>query len=209
MRMPLERLRPRWDALLERCGADPSAAAELYGALVAAYAEPQRAYHTLDHVAHLLAEVDAVPLADAAAEWAAWYHDIVYRPGAADNETRSAAQARQVLRQLGFDAALGPRVAQLIEATRAHTGDPDDSTLNLFLDADLAILGAAPDDYAAYAAAIRQEHRHLPEFLYRRGRKRFIEGLLGRERIFLTMHFAGHYERPARANLGRELAALS
>lgn len=209
MRTPLEHLRPRWDALLERYGADPAPASGLYGALVAAYAEPQRAYHTLDHVAHFLAELDAVPLADAAAEWAAWYHDVVYRPGASDNETRSAALARQALRQLGLDDALGRRVAQLIEATRAHAGDPGDPSLNLFLDADLAILGAAPDDYAAYAAAIRQEHRHLPDFLYRRGRKRFIERMLGRDRIFLTTHFAERYERQARANLGRELAALS
>lgn len=154
-------------------------------------------------------ELDIVPLADAAAEWAAWYRDVVYRPAASDNETRSAALARQALRQLRLDAALGPRVAQLIEATRAHASDPDDPTLNLFLDADLAILGAAPDDYAFYTIGIRQEHRHLPEFLYHRGRKRFIERMLSRDRIFLTTHFAERYEQQARANLGRELAALS
>jgi predicted metal-dependent HD superfamily phosphohydrolase len=92
MRPPTEKLhedlRRRWDALLIRCGADAARGEPLYADLVAAYSEPQRAYHDLAHVAHLLAELDAVRLADPAVEWASWYHDAVYRPAAHDNEAR-------------------------------------------------------------------------------------------------------------------------
>lgn len=72
----------------------------------------------------------------------------------------------------------------------------------------LAILGAASDDYAVCAAAIRQEHRHLPEFLYRCGRKCFIERMLASGHIFLTTHLADRYEQQVQGNLRDELAAL-
>jgi predicted metal-dependent HD superfamily phosphohydrolase len=201
-------LAARWAALLAACGVAPAAAEGHRAALVAAYAEPHRAYHRLTHVAHLLAELDAVPLAEPAVAWAAWYHDLVYVPGRPDNEARSAARARVALEALGL-APLAPRVVALVLATREHRADPADLAAALFLDADLAILGADPDAYRSYAEAVRREHRAVPDLLYARGRRRFLAAQLGRAELFQTRHFRERYEAAARENLAAELARLS
>lgn len=205
--MSTDPLAARWSALMRACGVDPVRAAPQLEALVAAYGEPHRAYHDLAHVAHVLAELDGVPLRDPAVEWAAWYHDAVYRPGRRDNETRSAAMARRALAALGLPG-LEQRVAQLVEATRLHQAAAGDAAALLFLDADLAILGAEPRAYLRYAEGVRQEHRAIPDLLYARGRRAFLTGMLGRSSIFATPHFEARYGRQARANLQAELTRL-
>jgi hypothetical protein len=74
--------------------------AETYDALVAAYSERQRHYHTAEHIDHRLRELDSVPgLANDAAEveLALWFHDAVYNPYASANEERSADLACELL----------------------------------------------------------------------------------------------------------------
>lgn len=197
-------LAQRWASLLRACGVAAEAAAPHLDVLVSAYREPHRAYHDLGHLAHVFAELDAVPLWDPAVEWAAWYHDAVYRPGKRDNERRSAVLARAALEEVGL-RHLASRVVQLIEATATHDARSDDTVAQLFLDADMAILGAAPATYERYARGIRREHRGVPAFLYARGRHHFLRDVLARRSIFLTDHFQRRYEQSARENLRREL----
>jgi predicted metal-dependent HD superfamily phosphohydrolase len=195
----------RWAALVRACGVAPATAAPHLDALLAAYREPHRAYHGVEHLAHVFTELDGVPLWDPAVEWATWYHDAVYRPGRRDNERRSGALARATLERLGLER-LAPRVVQLIEATRTHETGNDDLAAQLFLDADMAILGADPATYERYALAIRREHRLIPAFMFARGRRAFVRDVLARLSIFMTDHFAKRYERRARKNLQNELA---
>lgn len=206
--MPIDALQTRWNALIRACGADAGKASPFFDALVGAYGEPHRVYHTLGHLAHMFAALDAVPLWDPAVEWATWYHDVCYQPGDQANEQRSAQMAQHALANLGVDSALGRRVTQLIEATRAHEANSGDAVQQLFLDADLSILGAPTEDYGAYARAIREEHRHIPDVLYRRGRKAFLQQMLSRDSIFLSEHFRCRYEIQAQGNLARELAGF-
>lgn len=203
--MPVDALAMRWSALIRACDADAEKAAPFYDALVAAYGEPHRVYHTSGHLAHMFAVLDGVALWDPAVEWATWYHDVCYRPGDRANEERSAQMAQQAIASLGVDSALGQRVTQLIKATRTHEALPGDTVQQLFLDADLSILGSPVEDYAVYACAIREEHRHIPDMLYRRGRKAFLQGMLNRNGIFLSEEFRRRYEIQAQGNLVREL----
>jgi predicted metal-dependent HD superfamily phosphohydrolase len=202
-----EALEARWAALMRECRVAPGPAAPPLQALLAAYQEPHRAYHGLRHLAHVLDELEGVPLRDPAVALAAWYHDAVYRPGRRDNEARSAALARSALVALGL-GPLAERVEVLILATRLHRAGPDDDAARLFLDADLAILGADPGAYARYAEGVRAEHRAIPDLLFRRGRRAFLEGLLASPSIFRTSHFRARYERQARENVRGELARL-
>lgn len=206
--MRAEGLAARWEALVRRSGADPARAAPHLRRLLAAHAEPHRAYHGVAHLEHVLDELDAVPHGDPAVEWAAWYHDAVYRPGRRDNEARSAALVRAALADLGL-GALAPRAAALVLATRTHRADPADAPALLLLDADLAILGAGPAAYARYADAVRREHGALPDRLWASGRRAFLAAMLARPAIFATPHFAARYERRARENLAQELSRLS
>src|SRR5258708_993268 len=203
--MPHEALLDRWAKLIDVCSADQGSAAPLLAGLLKAYGDPRRAYHNLDHLTHLFSELDAVALWDSAVEWAAWYHDVVYEPGARDNEKRSAEVACEALNVLGLTSQFASRVAQLIEATCRHEARDDDIPLNLFLDADMAILGAAPGRYEKYRPEIRQEYRHIPGPLYQHGRRAFLKDILTRPHLFLTDHFRERYERQARTNLRDEL----
>jgi predicted metal-dependent HD superfamily phosphohydrolase len=205
--MPHDALAQRWASLVRACGVGAAAAAPHLDALLAAYREPRRAYHRLDHVAHVFAELDGVPLWDPAVEWATWYHDAVYRPGRRDNERLSAALGRATLEQLGLER-LAPRVVQLIEATTTHAAAIDDTAAQLFLDADMAILGSDPATYERYAQGIRREHRGIPTFMFARRRRAFLRDVLVRPSIFMTEHFRRRYERQARENLQGELAQL-
>jgi predicted metal-dependent HD superfamily phosphohydrolase len=188
--------------------------------LEAAYATPPRAYHDFQHVQEVLrhfAAISAGPGWTQPAEvyLAALYHDAIYEAGRKDNESRSAglamAQIAQWLPEVGIDAL---RVAELINLTARHgqfaPGDFGDDGLALdtrhFLDCDMAILGAEPAAFDAYDRGIEEEYRgHVPAFLYRLNRKRFLKGLLARERIYLSDWFHHRYDAQARDNLRRML----
>lgn len=198
----------------------PLPAAQL-DALHAAYATPPRAYHGFDHVEAVLGRFEEV---DAGPGWhrprEAWlavlYHDAVYVPGRRDNESRSAALAVDAiahwLPDAGIDAA---RVARLIELTARHGQvapvelgvGPDAVDARHFLDCDMAILGAAAADFDAYDRGIAEEYRgRVPAWMFRRGRRKFLEALLASERIYLSDWFHVRLDAPARANLRRVLA---
>ncbi|HYQ93130.1 MAG TPA: hypothetical protein VES89_13900 [Candidatus Competibacteraceae bacterium] len=72
-------------------------------------------------------------------------------------------------------------------------------------DIDLAILGAPSARFDAYERQIRQEYAWVPEALFRSHRRRFLEGLLERARIYTTDAFFERYEPQARFNIDRSL----
>ncbi|MEU8775071.1 hypothetical protein [Streptomyces sp. NPDC048606] len=204
-------LRARWHATATAAGADPAADPAPYAdRLLAAWAEPQRRYHTTAHLAAVLTHLDALAphAADpAAVELAAWFHDAVYRPDRSENEERSAALAERALPELGIDPARTAEVARLVRLTVTHDPAPGDTNGEALCDADLAVLAGAPDAYAAYAAAVRAEYGFVPDEAFRTGRAAVLRQLLALPRLFRTPHGAAHWEAPARANLAAELAA--
>jgi predicted metal-dependent HD superfamily phosphohydrolase len=208
----LDLVRRRWNGLVSRRGCDLRAAEAVLEEALRAYSEPARHYHTLRHIAALLALLDRHDPADRdALTLAILFHDIVYDPARQDNEEASAAWAVARLESLGFPEDLRTQVAHLIVATRHDraldaTGEPD---LALLLDLDLSILAAPAADYRAYAQAVRREYAFVPDRLYRAGRRRVLEGLLHRERIYLTEPLHTAWERSARANLAAEIAELA
>ncbi len=191
----------RWQALWP--SGTLGAIGAIYRDLVARYSEPQRAYHTLDHIAECLRWLDEVsPLLarPREAELALWFHDVVYDPRRADNEERSAALAAEVLRAAGVGEDVVERVAGLIRLT-SHTAAELTGDDALVCDIDLAILGATPERFAQYDAAIRREYAWVPEEIFRRERARVLAGFLARLSIYHTSTFADALEQQARANL--------
>ena len=179
--------------------------------LLTRYAEPHRRYHDVHHVAAVVArarELAAQVGLDQphATLLAAWFHDAVYDPRARDNEQRSADLARTSLTERGVAPTLVARVAELVLATADHVPPVGDVEAAVLLDADLAILGAAPADYDRYAAAVREEYGFVPDDVFRAGRRAVLESLASRP-LFHTEPMRGA-ESTARANIARELAAL-
>ncbi|MFF3016291.1 hypothetical protein [Streptomyces sp. NPDC057939] len=206
-------LRTRFRATLLAAGADPAVDPEPYAdRLLTAWAEPQRRYHTTDHLADVLSHLDALTThaADpAATELAAWFHDAVYRPDRSENEERSAVLAERALAELGVDPARTAETARLVRLTVTHDPAPDDTNGEALCDADLAVLAGSPAAYAGYAAAVRSEYGFVPDEAFRAGRAAVLGQLLDLPRLFRTPYGATHWEAPARRNLTRELTALT
>jgi len=184
-----------------------------FAALDQGYSGASRVYHGWSHVLDLLQKLDAVRgLPDFRAvsfdevELAIFFHDAVYAPERHDNEARSAALFLNFAEDRGT-AVDRARVAALIEATASHAASRDPA-VRLTLDLDLSILGAAPDVYASYAAAVRQEYAFVPDPLWRHGRGEVLDRFLARERIYQTDPFFTRLEAAARANLAEERRQL-
>jgi predicted metal-dependent HD superfamily phosphohydrolase len=208
-----ELLSETWRQLAARHGVGAALAQAVLEELIGAYVEPARQYHTLEHIAALLRQLDehgdGVIDHDAVA-LAILFHDVVYDARRQDNEQASAAVARQRLTALGFATDIIDKVAAYIEATQ-HGRKLDavaDHDLALLLDLDLSTLAAPPDVYRRYANAIRGEYAHVPDALYRSGRRQILDGFLARERIYRTERLHGLWEARARANLSEEIAGL-
>jgi predicted metal-dependent HD superfamily phosphohydrolase len=207
-------VRSCWDGLIRRQGKNSAAAAAELDALIGSYQGLHRHYHTLDHIAALLMLLDCHIEADNDCDTltlAILYHDVVYDPARQDNEEASAIWAADGLTGLGFSAGLVGKVVRCIRATRhaqeeSATGDAD---IGLLLDLDLAILAAPPDTYRSYALAVRREYAHVPDALYRAGRRRVLESFLVRDRIYRSAKLRALWEQPARANLADEAATLA
>lgn len=178
--------------------------------LLAAWSEPQRRYHTLQHLEECLWQFEAhVELArrPAEVELALWFHDAVYEVRAADNEQRSAEWAVAALSEAGVDADACARVQSMVMATRhrAAPGAPDEA---LLVDIDLSILGADAERFDEYEVQVRQEYAWVPGPLFRRKRRAVLEQFLARPSIFWTPAFHDALEARARANLARSLRRL-
>ncbi|MFB8203863.1 HD domain-containing protein [Kitasatospora purpeofusca] len=206
-----EDLLTAWTALLHRCGAatDPGPAGR---ELLRRWSEPQRRYHTVDHLRAVLGHVDTLAEhADDpdAVRLAAWFHDAVYRPDRSENEERSAALAVRALGASGLPAARVAEVARLVRLTVTHRPEPGDHDGEVLCDADLAVLGGGPAAYAAYAAAVREEYAFVPEPDFRAGRAAVLRQLLALPALYRTTTAHRRFDAPARSNLAAELARLA
>lgn len=173
--------------------------------LLDAWAEPQRHYHSLQHLRECLALLEpALGLAQhpGEVELALWFHDAVYDPQGKGNEARSADWAVEALALAGAGGEVQQRVRALIMAT-CHDAEPTDSDARLLVDIDLAILGADHARFAEYDAQVREEYRWVPGLIYRAKRRDVLAGFLARPAIYGTKRFSERFEGLARENLRR------
>lgn len=160
-----------------------------FGRLVLHYGTTGRYYHTLSHVQQVLqtiSHLQAHTPHPAIVQFAGWFHDVVYDPKAQDNEDQSAAYAAAAMEHLGLPSPWVFPVQQLIRATRSHSSETQDPDIQVLLDADLAILGSPPEEYAVYAQAIRQEYAWVPNDQYCQGRSRILSQFLQRPFLYFT-----------------------
>jgi predicted metal-dependent HD superfamily phosphohydrolase len=170
--------------------------------LLARYNEPQRHYHTQQHLAECLQLVDDLHTVVAEVEMALWFHDAVYDLKAKDNEARSAQLALERLSALGVGNEQINNVQRLIMVT-CHQNLPIAADEKLLVDIDLAILGAARPRFDEYETQVRAEYRYVPWFLYRHVRKKILRGFLARDTLYSTPSMVDQFEQQARVNLSR------
>lgn len=188
----------------------------LWQDIVTHYGEPQRAYHTLNHIEQLLVEFESIKhhLSEPhIIALALYYHDVIYDPTRSDNELQSAEFATDALSPY-LSQEQCQQIYALIMMTANHQIDAliDSDKYNdaaYLLDMDLSILGAPWSAYEQYAKAIRQEYNHVADDNYRDGRTAVLQGLLAHPKLYLTDHYYEQLETQARANIKRELTLLA
>lgn len=206
----LAKFRTHWQACLRQNAEDHSA--EVYAELVSAYREPQRVYHSLEHIEKCLMLLDQVKQltenADALA-LAIWFHDAIYVPGASDNEKLSA-EWFLVKTENQFDDKLRHRVYDHIMAT-LHCGsvsNDSDSDSDFMVDIDLSSFGMPWPVFLADSKQVRAERPDLDDAEFYRGQACFQKALLERPRFFQSDYFYQHYEAQARKNLEKIMALI-
>ncbi|GGV75817.1 hypothetical protein ABZ178_22910 [Streptomyces massasporeus] len=210
----LDSLRTRFARTLEAArgpagGPDPAPYAD---ALLTRWQEPQRRYHTVEHLTAVLDRVDELERYARdpdVVRLAAWFHDAVYLPDRSENEERSARLAERALAEAGVPDAKTAEVARLVRLTVTHDAADDDPDGQVLCDADLAILASPPSAYAAYTTAVREEYHFVPSDAFREGRATILRQLLDLPRLFRTPHGTAEWEATARYNLTAELEMLS
>jgi predicted metal-dependent HD superfamily phosphohydrolase len=172
----LKELRNSWHRMWPGVGAAADGTAT-FARLVAYYSEPERKYHSLQHLHECIACFESashLAIRPAEVEAALWFHDAIYRPGAADNEQQSANWAKAALdaAEVPDDAVI--RVTQLVLATR-HVTTPTSPDGQLIADIDLSILAASEARFAEYEVQIRDEYSVVEASVFRRKRLEILQ----------------------------------
>ena len=186
------------------------------------YEDSKRFYHTIEHVEHMLFKIDELTNYYSPEyliiELATFFHDIYYDPAnvgkSASNEFLSSVIARRELRNLNVKEKTICDVENLILLTKNHKINTDlpisNDAQEIFLDADMAILGETSEMYREYSDNIAKEYLNVVPnaAVYYTKRKEFLSKTLENKNIFYTKHMQDKYEVQARLNMKNEIVRL-
>ncbi len=173
--------------------------------VISRYCEKSRAYHSLAHIQHMLANI---PNSGSSfeLECAIWFHDVIYDPKRNDNEQQSADHFISMLGNALPDASR-EEIIRLIKVTAHGQHSPCSACEKLMVDLDLLILSEESSIYDHYAQAIRAEYHHVSDENYHQGRSKVLKHFLTKN-IYHTDYFK-HRESIAIANIQKELERMN
>ncbi|MDQ6609518.1 MAG: hypothetical protein M3Y85_06835 [Bacteroidota bacterium] len=208
-------LHNQFTALLLRYTQNEALIQQLWDEIEKAYDDEERYFHNLSHLAQLYTALAS--LQTSIQDWdsllfAVFYHDIAYDVVRYvlenDNEERSAATAEHALKSIEVPAYKIMLCKQHILATKTHLITTNNDT-NIFIDADLSILGQPWEVYQPYMKNIRKEYSIYPDKIYNSGRLKVLKHFIAMPRLYKTDRFYQLYETSARENMSREVEILS
>lgn len=206
--MDVDNLKHRWQSLCKSIKINNSES--LFEDIINRYNEPHRHYHTLSHITACLGQLDSIRYhleSPMIVELALWFHDIIYNPKRTDNEKQSAVYAADKLSNSNLEVDKINRICRLIDITK-HPSTPETIDEKYIVDIDLGILGAPTDVYLQYTPQIRKEYAHVPNFLYKLGRRKLLKQFLKTDTIYHTEHYRNKLETTARTNIQEEILHL-
>lgn len=185
------------------------------------YYEPQRHYHTLRHIGHMLWLIKHESIISTSIQnlthvvFAVFFHDIVYDPQSKVNEDKSSELFLSFYKEAACHNVDHSLVQKYIMKTKTHHTEEHslmsehwgNTDMHLLLDLDMAILSVEPLEYGSYADKIRQEYCHHPEETYCRGRVSVLEQFLA-QRIYCCENVYKSWEESARRNIQAEITKL-
>lgn len=200
--------------------------------LLEMWAAPERIFHNTRHLTDMLARVDTLATetqSPCLVRLATWGHGLVfnisdeavYSRNGGEDERASAALAVELFEKIGIPEENLDRISSLISSLHKRHDVPgtaqradetarfdsiDVDRLALY-DAHFGSLATAPQHYKTYVSQVREEYTHVPDQAWLLARRRIVEHLLARKRIFLTP-LAADWEPVARQNLSAELERI-
>jgi len=182
---------------------------QIWDAIIKQYSEHHRHYHDKKHLAFCLQQLDLVVslIEDMdAVEIAIWFHDMVHKSNASDNEEKSAALFKILVRP-HFRPDFVDKVCDIILATK-HINEPKNGNQEYMLDIDLSSLGLPWEQFYQDSSDLRAECGSIPNKRYYAGKLKFFDLLLDRPNIYYSEFFSTRYENSARNNLLRYRSLL-
>lgn len=199
----------QWLQISMQWNASEDHAKTVFDDLVRRYCANTRFYHSLSHIEMMLKLAEQYQ--SEVTQWdaiyfAIWFHDAI-QGMLVDGEKESALLCKQSLQQLNAPKAMVNATYEMILATKQHK-PTHKADLGIFLDLDLAILGADWNQYQEYTKQTRKEYS-VPNWMFNRGRKQFLQSKLAQPTLFNSLIFREKYESRARSNMLLEMAHLS
>lgn len=183
---------------------------EIFQFIDESYKHADRHYHTGHHIEQCLNQLDKTSGIDEfsdslrqQAEVAIWMHDVIYVPGANDNEELSAAYWERVAHGKATQSTVQSVALAIRETT--HKKSPSTPLASLVVDLDLSGMGLSSEKFRSDGEDVRRELAYLSDTEYVNGQIRFFEALLARDSIYHTEHFYNLYEQSARENIRIQL----
>lgn len=205
----LDQFKSHWLRFSSQLSIEQDVSQTLLNMLITAYTEPQRAYHSVQHIVECLAHFQSIqsnlnePIA---VETAIWFHDVIYEPKASDNELQSAELMKQLCNIFLSEQQI-EKVYQWIIATQKHLPS-DDNDLNSVLDIDLAILGSDEKRFAEYEQQIQFEYAWVDADVYQVKRKQVLQQFEQMNPIYQTSYFNQRLEIQAKINLSKYVCLI-
>lgn len=167
------------------------------------YNDGNRFYHTLEHINDCLdifIKIRSMCNKPLNVFFAILFHDIVYEPGATDNEEKSAQLMLKYCSK--FDCIDVSTVYNYIEYTKHHKRSIEDDC-NIVCDIDMAILGASGKRFADYENGIQYEYFKFIE-IFPKKRLEFLESI-DLDNIYITPYFISCYGKKAKINIKSQM----
>lgn len=176
-----------------------------YESIIALTPYRYRHYHNFNHLHFLRNALARFAEIDRKTDLLIAFHDLVYTVGAENNEELSVMIFKHYFESgcLFINKADADFILNGIEASKLHSKKYSHD-INLFLDADMCVLGSHEHDYGLYSGSIRKEYSFFSDYEYKVGRVKFLSSF-GR---YITDEFNDSYLSQTKNNIARELCEL-
>lgn len=199
----------RFEAVWRRHSDADRHGAEIGMALLEFYNQPERCYHTMEHIDFCLELFDKVSdqcINPDAVELAIWFHDAVYNFPVTDNEQLSAEYFLEVTSGY-LPEPMCENVYQQVLAT-SHKVQPADKDQQILVDIDLSSFGRPWEQFLRDGKNVRRELVYLDDDEFYPGQISFMKELIDRENFYNTPWFQQQFEGTARHNLSLYIESL-
>lgn len=177
------------------------------------YDEPHRSYHSWNHITQGIKdfkyiEKEKIFIIEQSMKIAWLFHDIVYLPFNINSDLSNEELSLRTLEfynstKMFLPLDLIEESKKLIKATEKHISFDEKSAI--FLDVDMAYLGADYDIFLNVRKKVREEYSNYSDNDFAKGTINFYLSMLRKDKIYQSDYGLLRYEQNARYNMDNDI----